>query len=74
MQNVKPIIKFSKEFVEITIDTKRIEVEGNKFQKLISLCEKAKFEEAKILADANMTCFVCLFHSSSFSNSFNTNE
>ena len=51
MQNVKPIIKFSKEFVEITIDTKRIEVEGNKFQKLISLCEKAKFEEAKILAD-----------------------
>ena len=51
MENIEPTIKFSKEFVEITIDTKRIEVEGQKFQKLISLCETAKFEEAKILAD-----------------------
>ena len=51
VENIKPVIKFSKEFVEITIDTNRIEVEGKKSQKLISLCESAKFEEAKVLVD-----------------------
>ncbi len=49
IENIKPIIKFTEEFVEITIDTKRIEVEGKKFENLISLCETEKFEEAKII-------------------------
>ena len=48
--NIKPKIKFSKDFVEISIDTDRIEKENNKFNKLVSLCEASKFDEAKILA------------------------
>ncbi len=48
--NIKPKIKFSKDFVEISIDTDRIEKENNEFNKLVSLCEASKFDEAKILA------------------------
>ena len=50
VENVEPQIEISSDFVKITIDTERIEIESNKFQKLVSLCESSKFEEAKILA------------------------
>ena len=49
--NVKPKIKLEKDFVEISIDTNRIEVEGNKFKKLVALCENSRFEDAKVLAE-----------------------
>ncbi|MDO6813237.1 tetratricopeptide repeat protein [Tenacibaculum soleae] len=49
--NIKPIIKFKDNFVEITIDNIKIESESKDYQKLISLCEKSNFEEAKILAE-----------------------
>jgi len=49
--NIEPTLKISQEFVEISIDTNRIEVESAKFQKLIILCESSKFEEAKVLAE-----------------------
>jgi len=51
VENIKPTVEFSKDFVEITIDTNRIEVEGKKFQKLISLCEAGNFEEAIVVVD-----------------------
>jgi tetratricopeptide (TPR) repeat protein len=50
VENVEPQIEFSSDFVKITIDTERVEIESKKFQKLISLCESSKFEEAKVLA------------------------
>ena len=50
VENVEPQIEISSDFAKITIDTDRIEIESNKFQKLVSLCESSKFEEAKILA------------------------
>lgn len=50
VENVEPKIDISSDFVKITIDTERIEIERNKFQKLVSLCESSKFAEAKILA------------------------
>ena len=50
VENVEPQIEISSDFVKITIDTERVEIESKKFQKLISLCESSKFEEAKVLA------------------------
>lgn len=50
VENVEPQIEISEKFVKIIIDTKRIEIESNNFQKLVSLCEISKFEEAKELA------------------------
>ena len=49
--NIKPKIKFNKDFVEINIDYNRIEIEEKRYQRLISLCENSKFEEAKELAE-----------------------
>ncbi len=51
VENIKPSIVFRKDFIEITIDTNRIEIEGKKFEMLTSLCENSKFDEAKILAE-----------------------
>ena len=50
--NVKPAIRLNKDFIEVSINTNRIEVEENKFKKMISFCEASKFEEAKVLADS----------------------
>jgi tetratricopeptide (TPR) repeat protein len=52
MENIAPTIKFNKDSVEISIDTNRIEIEKTKFQKLITLCENTRFEEAKISAES----------------------
>lgn len=49
--SVKPNIKFEDNFVEITIDNVKIEVENKKYKKLISLCEESNFKEAKILSE-----------------------
>ena len=50
--NVKPAIRLNKDFIEVSINTNRIEVEEKKFKKMISFCEASKFEEAKVLADS----------------------
>ena len=51
INNIKPKIQFKEDFIEIEIDTNHIDIERSKFDKLISLCEDSKFEEAKTLAE-----------------------
>ncbi|MBI6115985.1 tetratricopeptide repeat protein [Salegentibacter maritimus] len=47
----KPKVKFTDDFITVSLDIKKIDVEQTKYKKLISLCEASRFEEAKPLAE-----------------------
>lgn len=49
--SLEPEIEIGEDFIKVTVPTGNEEVEKNKYQKLVSLCEASRFEEAKPLAE-----------------------
>ena len=48
--SIKPLVKVEKDYIEVRIDIDKVEVEQNKYNTLIGLCEKGELKKALELA------------------------